>query len=142
MKKRIIMIVSVLFLTACATAPPKYGAFVAFDSDKDAEVMAQDAIGQISSVYPPAKTSIQVVHKAEDKIGQALLSGLRTKGYKLYEASQPESDIPIPMFYVLDKIDLSMWRLTIAVGTKEFSRPYLAQNGAPVVAAGCWTYKE
>ncbi len=104
--------------------------------------MAEDAVGQLCAVYPPAKTALKIENKVEDPTGKALIRELRHKGFEVYQGVAPEDKAPLPTYYVLDQLGKDTWRLTIGIGKRQLSRPYHIAQGALVVAAGSWTYKE
>ncbi|MDX2481724.1 MAG: conjugal transfer protein TrbH [Desulfuromusa sp.] len=133
----------VLVLAGCAANMTPYGNF-ANGTEAVNQNIAADAVNQIVSIYPPANTRLELRQPTPDTFGIDLVRGLREQGYALLEFNpedqQPDPDGQ-PLHYVLDKVDLNLYRLTILVGSQSITRPYLDKNGS-IVPAGCWVHKE
>ncbi len=64
--------VMLLGLAGCATAP-SYGNFAAATQAMD-QTMANDAVTQLSDLYPPAKTHLALQQPTPDAFGAALVT--------------------------------------------------------------------
>ena len=149
------------WLAGCAAPAPKplYGNFVQSAPAALNQRIADDAVKQLVSVYPPARTRFELQHDTPDPFGALLADGLRTKGYALLEytpspaqakaveqaqpldqaAKQPAS---LPLRYVVDQAGGSnLYRLTLLVGAQRLTRAYMTQDDQ-VNPAGAWARKE
>jgi hypothetical protein len=142
MHKIAIIALITLILEGCAHNAP-LGNF-ANNPEAIDQFIANDAVKQIVSLYPPAKTSFELKQPTPDAFGNGLVSGLRKQGFALMELHHDEATISaLPLRYVLDKTggEITLYRLTIMVGDQSLNRPYRAQNST-VVPAGYWAHKE
>jgi hypothetical protein len=108
------------------------------------QIIADDAVKQIVTLYPPAKTSFELKQPSSDAFGIGLVSGLRKQGFALTEFHHDEATISaLPLRYVLDKTggETRLYRLTVMVGDQSITRPYRERNST-VVPAGYWVHKE
>jgi hypothetical protein len=135
-----------LLVAGCATHPP-YGHFAASPAAVD-EVMAADAVKQLTALYPPAKTRLTLAQPTPDLFGRALVKGLRQQGYALRELAPqgaktaPHAESGLALAYVLDDTEsLSLYRLTLHIGSQALSRGYRLENGTGVPASA-WTRRE
>lgn len=149
-----------LILGGCASAPgaAAYGNY-ATGSPAFHQKLAADAILQLAALYPPARTRFNIAQPTPDPFGQALVAGLREKGYAVEEA-KPAGATPPPsalekatsgpekgaagldLGYVVDQPGTgNLYRLTLAIGSQSLTRAYVAQNGS-TYAAGSWVRKE
>lgn len=152
MRKFIIVMLFTQTLAGCASTDP-YGSFV--PATVDQQQLATDAVQQLISLYPPAKTRFELNHATPDAFGLALVASLRERGYALMEynnlTNQVRSSTPatpentpaaLPLRYVLDQAgQTNLYRLTLLIGNQSITRPYLEENGS-FVPAGYWTRKE
>lgn len=156
MRKLVLAFAVAVALAGCTTSP--YGNFL---NDKAAQVdqtkLAKEAIKQLVTLWPPAKTQFELQQATPDVFGTELTKGLRERGYALMEyhpeaakakakidaAGAPASaTTTLPLYYVVDKAaDANLFRLTLKVGNQTITRPYLEQDGA-LVPAGYWVRKE
>lgn len=132
-----------LILCGCATVPQTSN----FVADGDQAPIATDAVQQLASLYAPAHTALALQQPTSDPFGQALVQGLRARGYQVaeYVPANPREDAPrpqagTPLRYVLDAAG-DIYRLTLFVGDQAISRPYTAQAGS-FTPAGAWSRKE
>jgi hypothetical protein len=150
-------------LAACAmpaTTPTPYGNFIKNRSSILERTIADDAVKQLLTAFPPAGTRFELQQATPDAFGSSLVSVLRAKGYALEEhipsaparhanGEQPEradarrpAPSNLPLGYVLDQAeDSSLYRVTLLIGTRSFTRAYLAQNGV-VRPASYWVRRE
>ena len=151
MRKIIIAALFALTLAGCATTG-QYGNFVPAAANQ--QQIATDAVQQLATLYPPAKTRFELHQATPDAFGLALVNTLRERGYALLEfspadqakasaatapAGAPEA---LPLRYVLDQAGTTnLYRLTLLVGNQSITRPYLEENGS-FVPAGYWARKE
>jgi hypothetical protein len=146
----------VLGLAGCATPPAPYGNFIGQAPAGYDRTIAEDAVRQLSAVYPPAATRFEVRQATPDAFGRLLMASLRAKGYAMREAG-PASVAPgatargeadavaavgpaLPLQYVLDR-PAGLVRVTLMIGEQSLTRAYLAQNDA-LRPAGAWVRKE
>lgn len=168
MLRRALCIALLASLAACASKPLPYGNFVAASPDGFTDKVTADMVTQLVAAFPPASTRLNIQHPTADAFGIALVEGLRTKGYALQEftpapahKSASQADIerglgeqePAPasakkapgsaFSYVVDgPIDGDLYRVTMTVGTKSFSRAYALDPKRNVIAASAWTRKD
>lgn len=143
-----------LGLVGCATTS-QYGNFIQ-SATLDQRRLAADAVQQLSTLYAPAHTRLELQQPTPDPFGQALVKSLRDKGYALQEfppadaapittPPQPAALVApsgLPLRYVLDQAgDSNLYRLTLLVGSQSITRPYVIQNGS-FAPAGYWVRKE
>ena len=151
MRKIIIAALFALTLAGCATTG-QYGNFVPAAANQ--QQIATDAVQQLATLYPPAKTRFELHQATPDAFGLALVNTLRERGYALLEFSPADqakasaatapagAPAALPLRYVLDQAGTTnLYRLTLLVGNQSITRPYLAQNGT-FAPAGYWVRKE
>jgi hypothetical protein len=144
-------------LAGCATAPPPYGNFIREAPEGYGRTVAEDAVRQLTVVYPPANTRFDLPQQPiPDPFGTWLMQSLRAKGYAVQEGAAPPgapsrtapgeggmaagAPAVLPLRYVFDRA-ADLYRVTLLVGDQSLTRAYLAQNGA-VHPAGAWVRKE
>jgi hypothetical protein len=145
MKKLAVSTVFALSLVSCATSPTgNYLQKTAADQQR----LAGDAVKQLSTLWPPAKTELSMQQDTPDAFGTALVKGLRESGYSLMEYNpkaakkKAPAGATLPLRYVLDQAGNSgLYRLTLTIGTQTITRPYFVDGGA-FVPAGYWARKE
>jgi hypothetical protein len=148
---RMAILILALAATGCATTsePSQYGNYLKDQPISIDQQIANDALKQLSMLYPPAKTRFVLKQPTPDVFGSELVNGLREAGYALQEYSQKPQPKPdsrpetgLPLMYVLDQAkDDHLYRLTIQIGDQAINRPYRQENGT-VVPAGYWARKE
>lgn len=143
-------------LAGCATTPPPYGNFAQEAPEGYGRTVAEDAVRQLTAVYPPANTRFDLQQPTPDPFGTLLMQSLRAKGYAVQEAASTPvaqgrtaraeggmaagAPAVLPLRYVFDRA-ADLYRVTLLVGDQALTRAYLAQNGA-VHPAGAWARKE
>lgn len=143
-------------LAGCATAPPPYGNFIREAPEGYGRTVAEDAVRQLTVVYPPANTRFDLQQPIPDPFGTWLTQSLRAKGYAVQEgaadpvaqgrATHGEGGMAVGapavflLRYVFDRA-ADLYRVTLLVGDQSLTRAYLAQNGA-IHPAGAWVRKE
>lgn len=151
MRKLIITALFAMTLAGCATSS-QYGNFIPAAANQ--QQIATDAVKQLTTLYPPAKTRFELHQATPDAFGMALVSTLRDRGYALLEfnpAEQAQASVAqapagtpsaLPLRYVLDQAGTTnLYRLTLLVGNQSITRPYLEESGS-FVPAGYWARKE
>lgn len=132
-------------IVGCASVTPPRGSFLSDNQQAIEATVAQDAVTQITALYPPAHTRIALQHAATDPFGVALIEGLRNAGYALVEFSdtgKQHTELGEPLSYVLDQLgERNLYRLTVSVGDQSLSRLYLNSDGN-TTPAGYWVRKE
>jgi hypothetical protein len=141
-------------LAGCATPAPVVPTvnFVP-SSVGDQTKLAGDATAELTSLFPPAKTTFgwSLTPQASDAFGTALLADLRQKGYAVHEgaagaaaaASAPApASAEVPLRYTLDQIgDGGVYRVVLAAGQQTIVRAYALRDGA-FAPIGAWSRKE
>jgi len=156
MRRALSALLCTVGLAGCATAPPRYGNFAQEAPAGYDRTVAEDAVRQLTVVYPPANTRFDLQQPTPDPFGTLLSQSLRAKGYALQEgaaAPVPQgrtargeggmaagAPATLPLRYVFDRA-ADLYRVTLLVGDQSMTRAYLAQNGA-VHPAGAWVRKE
>lgn len=144
---RYLLIVSFFVITGCATSP--YGNFTnqktthhEISSQDTHDVIAKDALSQLSSHYPPAKTKLSFIHEIDknDTFGLLLVNKMRISGYAIQEYRKDTDPTGLTFAYTLDQIE-DIYRLTIYIAGQRLSRPYLFESGV-VTPSGPWSRKE
>lgn len=120
----------------------------------DQPQLAADAVQQITTLYAPAHTRLELQQSTPDLFGKAFVQALRDKGYALQEFVQhaastagnkpslPTEPGGLPVSYVLDHAgEPDLFRLTVVIGHQSITRPFLARDGA-FTPAGYWVRKE
>lgn len=136
-------VLAALSLAGCATSP--YGNHLYNSTSVDQQKLADDAVQELATLWPPAKTRFELKQATPDVFGNALVQNLRERGYAVMEFSPNTTAVnaQLPLRYVLSKIKSesgNLYHLTLLVGTESITRPYLEQNG--IVVPGYWTHKE
>ena len=133
--KRIFSMLIPLLLSACVS--PHQGNFVTMQENKQ-QRMAKDAVRQLTSLYPPAKTTFCLKQPAKDSFGLALVNGLRKKGFRMVEGDFNQK---ANLFYVVDEpIRNRLVRVTLFVDSDSLSRAYLQQG--KFLPASVWARQE
>ncbi|HEX8883982.1 MAG TPA: conjugal transfer protein TrbH [Noviherbaspirillum sp.] len=143
-------------LAGCAATPSPYGNFIPEAPEGVGRTVAEDAVKQLTVVYPPANTRFDLQQPTPDPFGTWLSQSLRAKGYAVQEGAAPPgaqgrtargeggmaagAPVVLPLRYVFDQA-ANLYRVTLLVGEGSLTRAYLAQNGA-VHPAGAWVRKE
>jgi hypothetical protein len=141
MATRIMAAALVLALAGCAATPSgtvPQGNFLPKTAEQ--QRLADDALHQIQSLYPPARTRLALAQPAADPFGAALLKALRSAGYAVQVGSPgkaQDGNGALPLVYVVDPLGAGMVRVMVTVGGTSISRAYIDQ--AP---AGPWVRKE
>lgn len=135
-----------LMLAGCVATKPTANV-VDLRGNISSETLAEDAVAQLSQVFPPAKTPLYFTRTADDAFGRAFVIGLREKGYAIEETvGDPVGDQSqhggLPVAYIIDPIaGEAGYRLSLMVGNGVLSRAYsVYQDGS--VGGGAWAYRE
>ena len=156
MRHALSALLCIVALAGCSTAPSPYGNFIREAPEGVGRTVAEDAVRQLTVIYPPANTRFDVQQPTPDPFGTLLTQSLRAKGYALQEGAAPPvaqdraargdggmaagAPAVLPLRYVFDRA-ADLYRVTLLVGDQSLTRAYLAQNGA-VHPAGAWVRKE
>ena len=126
-----------LALGGCATN--QYGNFI--PTAVDQRQLAHEAVQQLITIWPPAKTRLEFKQPTPDIFGQTLVRELREQGYAVLEYSPANPTIgsteSYPLSYLLDQSDNSLIRLMLFIGDQSIGRMY--EGTAPV---GNWVKRE
>ncbi|HAT3986283.1 TPA: conjugal transfer protein TrbH [Legionella pneumophila] len=135
--KRLSLLLLMILLSSCTTL--RYGNFTAPSEGRNI-YLAQDAVQQLTRIYPPAQNTFCLNQKVTDGFGRSLLHEMRKKGYGLIENAQPRQKANF--FYVVDEIEPSqLYRVSLYINSQALSRLYESRKNqlAPVSA---WSHKE
>ena len=147
MKTSGLILVLALF-AGCATQGPR-GYYAASLSPASSAKVADDSVGQLLALYPPASTYLVLKQPTNDPYGTVLLGKLRGKGYAVMEAPAKGSNsgkaavmatVGTDFGYVLDQAGAGRYRVTLNVGTQSISRIYVETNGR-LDAVSFWVRK-
>jgi len=141
-------VVILIFLSGCTSAYMTRGDLTG-NSEETNTWLANNAISQLTEIYPPASTKFNIKQVSTDYFGLALAKGLREQGYAVNEFSTKdnnERNRGISLEYVIDSIkggegEERLYHLTLMIGKKVMTRPYLLKNKG-MVPAGYWVNKE
>ncbi|VTU46201.1 conjugal transfer protein TrbH (plasmid) [Variovorax sp. SRS16] len=115
-----------------------------------------DSLTQLTALYPPAHTQLNLEQKAEDAFGVSLVEALRAKGYAVLEFKPLAEDRflwssarsaagqhdGLGLSYVVDQPGAGdIYRVVLTVGGRTLTRAYLAHNQT-ALPAGAWLRKE
>lgn len=144
-------------LAGCAgNRPSSYGNFTTTMPQEASTRLVADSLKQLSSLYPPARTQLNVQQTAADAFGAGLVGALRAKGYAVLEFEPvpessfwrtsvppaPASTTGVSLHYVVDQPgSTDLYRLALKVGDRTLTRAYRAQNNT-ALPAGAWLRKE
>ena len=157
MRTIIITLLLSLSVAGCV-GQPSYGNFTDRKSHIDQQKIAEDAVDQLVTLYPPAHTRLQIKQPTPDVFGQALTRQLRQHGYALIEfnrradksrrqqsdnqALQNNNSHIEPLHYVFDRfVDTELYRVTLFLGSQSLTRAYSKEKGK-TVAAGHWVHRK
>ena len=107
--------------------------------------IAQDATGQLVSLYPPAQTHLVLESDGRNVFGDKFENQLRQSGYALYEMTDKSQGQPQgkSFAYILDALnDVShygYYRLTLNIGDEQLSRLYDAND---LSKPNYWSYRK
>jgi hypothetical protein len=152
---RIVLMTAVVTLAGCGSATRVDDRFVRAAPAAHETQIAEDAVRQLVSLYPPASTHLLLARPARDTFGAQLVEKLRTRGYAMQEpaaqASLPangaaadaaSSTAGTSFDYLIDSITSPrLYRITLKVGRQVISRAYIPQDDL-VHPAGAWVRKE
>lgn len=140
-------------LTGCATSS-YYGNHLDSQENINQAQLANEAVTQLSKLYPPAATRFDLKHETNDAFGISLVKGLRENGFAVIEQLPTENsadnaqkrpvNIVNELRYVLDTTidnDMHLYRMSLIVNDSSITRPYLFQRGQ-ILPAGYWVRKE
>lgn len=148
--KPVLIVLLVAVLTGgCATQP--YGNYVDKDSAMVNQVIAKDAVTQLTQLYRPASTRFNLQHATEDPFGVTFIENLRAGGYAISERNEtlpPKTAADTPaastegtaLAYVLDQTR-DMYRLSVMVNDQILTRAYKPYKDS-IYPAGSWVRKE
>lgn len=140
--RNFILSAAILVLGGCASSP--YGNHL--QAGVDQHRIASEAVSQLSEIWPPAKTQLDLRQETTDPFGQILINGLRDSGYAIQEfnpktVNSPATSSALPFGYILDNAGESYYRLTLMVGAQSITRAYQERAGE-LVPVSYWAHKE
>lgn len=107
--------------------------------------IAQDATGQLASVYPPAQTYLVLESDGRNLFDDKFKSLLRQRGYALHEMTDKSQGQPQGKHfaYILDAFNdvahYGYYRLTLTVDDAQLSRLYDAND---LSKPNYWSYRK
>ena len=115
------------------------------------QVIANDAVTQLTQLYLPASTRFNLQHATEDPFGVTFIESLRAGGYAISErnetptlkaaaAAPAASAEGATLAYVLDQTR-DMYRLSVMVDDQILTRAYRPYKDS-IYPAGAWVRKE
>lgn len=135
-----------VLLAGCAATGP-YGNFAGTPATFD-QKLAADVSKQLGALYAPASTRFNLRQSTQDAFGVALVEGLRSQGFAVYEVAPVKDKAPVTegpgveLRYVLDQqAALKLYRVELSLGKQSLARAYVLRDGAPA-PAGQWAWKE
>lgn len=140
--------IAAAMLLICGCRPPEKP--LELPSATVAEI-AQDTLGIMLAVYPPAKTRLNLARDPADAFGITLVGILRENGYAVAEYAAPgKASVSSPgdlgFDYALIEAEREKEiRLTVSVGMESLSRLYAVQetdDGTALEAQGYWSRRE
>ncbi|MFO3210871.1 conjugal transfer protein TrbH [Legionella pneumophila serogroup 2] len=135
--KRLSLLLLIILLSSCTTL--RYGNFTAPSEGRNV-YLAQDAVQQLTRIYPPAQNTFCLNQKVTDLFGQRLLHEMRKKGYGVIENVQPRQRANF--FYVVDEIEPGqLYRVSLFNNNQALSRLY-ANNKNQLTPVSAWSHKE
>lgn len=153
MRKVLLISALIAGLSGCASNSP-YGNYSEAPAAHDKN-MASDTVAHLVTMYPPARTRLNIMQPTEDAYGTALVALLRGRGYSVNEyapeaakKAQPATQAAfapgVDLRYVVDSLApaADLYRVTVVVGNQPISRAYIPQKNGTVAAAGSWARKE
>ncbi len=136
MKKLSVLLLAIL-LSSCANM--RYGNFTPASEGKDL-YLAQDAVSQLTHIYPPARNTFCIRQKICDAFGIQLIQEMRKKGYGVIENVHPRQKANF--FYVVDVTERDhLYRVSLYVNSQTLSRMYAKTHGK-LVPVSPWSHKE
>lgn len=146
MRRPLLTLFLPLILAGCAPTRPLSNV-ADLRGNIPSQTLAEDAVLQLSRVFPPAKTQLYFTRTADDAFGRAFVTSLREAGYAVADtASSLSGDqgqpTGLPVSYIIDPIAGDTdYRLSLMVGGGVLSRAYsVDQDGS--VGGGAWVYRE
>lgn len=135
--KKLSLLLLVTLLSSCSAM--RYGNFTKVLQGRDI-YLAQDALLQLSRIYPPAQNTFFIRQKVSDGFGMNLVYEMRKKGYGVIEnfGSRQKANF----FYVLDEVEPGqLYRVSLYVNTQALSRLY-ANTKDKIAPVSAWSHKE
>lgn len=147
MRKALFPVLLLACLGGCAstTKPVGYGSYATL-SPANENAVVQDVVKRLATVYPPARTKLNLRHPTTDPFGTTLMATMRTKGYALDEYKAAPATTAAPdantFAYVFDQLaGTDLYGVTLFVNNEALSRVYMTKDGA-LMPAGSWIRKE
>ncbi len=110
-----------------ASAPPEYNG-----------QMASDAAKAMRITWPPANTVLKADAAASDPFLCALIENLRSSGYTV---EPPNAKTGSALRYVVDRVDDSLFRVSILIDGRSLNRLYRDAQGR-LTPASAWLRQE
>lgn len=135
--KQLNLLLLVVLLSSCASM--RYGNLTDLAPNKDV-YLAQDAVSQLSRVYPPTQNTFYIHQQINDGFGIHLIREMRKKGYGIIENVQARQKANF--FYVVDMLAAKpLYRVSLYIGSQTLSRVYAKTRGK-LEPVSPWSRKE
>lgn len=135
--KKLSLILLMILLSSCTTM--RYGNFTAPLEGRNIS-LAQDAVLQLTRIYPPAQNTFCLNQKVTDGFGMNLVHEMRKKGYGVIENVQPRQRANF--FYVVDEIEPGqLYRVSLYINNQALSRLYESRKNQ-LTPVSAWSHKE
>ena len=146
----VIFAIACLLVNGCADSPGPRGFYADALTPTNTAKMAEDAVKQVTALYPQASTYLSLKQPTQDPFGTALIRMLRGKGYALAEVPTERGQqaraavmatAGADFGYVVDMVGVDNCRVTLTVGNETISRVYLLSNNG-LSAIGYWVRRK
>lgn len=135
--KKLSLILLMILLSSCTTM--RYGNFTAPSEGRNIS-LAQDAVLQLTRIYPPTQNTFCLNQKVTDGFGMNLVHEMRKKGYGVIENVQPRQRANF--FYVVDEIEPGqLYRVSLYINNQALSRLYESRKNQ-LATVSTWSHKE
>lgn len=111
--------------------------------------MSADTVNKLVSVFPPAKTHLQImIDENREKnpgefFGDLLVGGLRENGYATLEGAVEHEKDYYPVSYLIrNGRDETAYHLILNVGDYALTRLYRVDDKGDLVPASAWTMRQ
>lgn len=144
-----VVMFTALSLTGCQTNSGSATSYVSVRLPASAaSQLADDAAAYLSSVLPPARTTLKVALGKEgttqDSVSPAILAALREKGYGVIVSEEQEkqhSAAGVPVRFTVSRLENGVL-LRLDYGSSEATRFYLRTSDNQLTPASAFTVRE
>lgn len=137
MMRAIVGVLCAALLSGCATSRMVGGTYSEIPAGYS-DVMAIDAVNQLSHIHPPASSRLVVKGVESDAFGQALVRRLRAAGFAVQEGTVEGAPSGTALVYILDQLDETTYRVSLLVAGETLSRAYIVADRR-LAPSGVWS---